>query len=273
VITLYCGTGTLSVGVAVGCTLSPTAGQNPIQIVAIEWGDGTGVQNLGAVASTTVAQHTFGTAGTFTVTATVIDTIGQQGKASATIAVVRQVPAVSINGPSTGTVGAPVVFSVSSSSPAGLSISVVVQFGDGSSRTVSGGSTGATKTYDSAGTYTVSATATDAVGTRATDSTTITIVGTPAPPPPSTQRTAVTITQEANAGLSGCAAFIVSAIAATGTAIQSIDVTHSGAQGPWHFNAPAGRIVTCGLTANADILTATATDSAGGVATFQLIVR
>lgn len=269
-IALTCGTAVASVGVATSCTLMPTAGGNPIRIVAIEWGDGTGVQNLGPLTSTTVVAHTFASAGTYQAVATVIDTLGQEGKASAAIAVTRQVPTISISGPATGTVGVAVVFAVSAFSAIGPT-TVVVEFGDGSSRTSTG--SGVTKTYGSVGTFPVSATVTDAVGTRATESTTIAITAAPVPPPPTIARTSVFLSQDNPAGASGCAAFGVTATAATGTTITVIEVTHSNGLRPWTLSGSGGRIVTCGLTANADILTATAIDSAGGRATYQLIVR
>jgi hypothetical protein len=175
-----------------------------------------------------------------------------------------------------GTAGVPTICSVSGSSLQ----AITVNWGDGSPEQPYGPTTlSVAHVFPRADSYTVTVRGTDHVGQVAHASATAIIVNPPPPPPvvsaPIVATTFVSLSQEADAGVAGCAAFNVGATPANGRTITSIVVTHSsgGAPGPWTFSGSHGRFATCGLNDDTDILTATATDSGGGTATHQLIVR
>jgi hypothetical protein len=186
-------------------------------------------------------------------------------------------PAVFLSCNTIGTAGEPTVCAVS-----GLHLQIVsIQWGDGSpEQSISPTVTTVAHVFPRADRYTVIVRGEDHVGQVAHASATAVIVNPPPPPPvvvtppQVATTTSVSMSQEADAGVSGCAAFNVSATPATGRTITSIVVTHSaGSPGPWTFNSSSGRFATCGLNDDTDILTATATDSSGATATYQLIVR
>jgi hypothetical protein len=193
-------------------------------------------------------------------------------------------PAVFLSCNTIGTAGEPTVCAVS-----GLHLQIVsIQWGDGSpEQSISPTVTTVAHVFPRADRYTVIVRGEDHVGQVAHASATAVIVNPPPPPPvvspmppppvvspPIVTATSVSMSQEAAAGAAGCAAFNVSATPATGRTITSIVVTHSaGSPGPWNFTGSGGRFVTCGLNDFTDILTATATDSSGDTATYQLFVR
>lgn len=181
--------------------------------------------------------------------------------------------------------GSAMICSVSANTPT----TVHVNWGDGTSDDHLGLITTSTAThvYQRSGVYVVTA----FTGTLVSSSS-VTVLQAPSTPPPSTPPTApppsplppvpaptfpattVFLSQEANAGLTGCAAFDAVATPQTGRTITTIVVTRTPAGvGPFTITGPSGRFVTCGLTVNADIFTAVATDSFAGTATYQLIVR
>lgn len=260
-----------TVGVAVTCTLTPTAASagSPLQAAAIEWGDGTGVQNLGPVTSATTVSHTFTSPGTYTATASVFDVNGQKGTGTASLVVNRVLPTITLTVPATGTAGVPVAMSIAP--PAATATTqpiagVNVDFGDGTSRSFGAitGATGFTHTYATDGGYTVTATVTDASGQRGSSSAAI-VVGRAAAP-------SVTLTHTsapANAGV--VESFTVSATAgAGGPAITSIRVTLQ--DGTVIYSGGGGSFVYTFGSAGTAVLTATATDAAGNSGTTQLIV-
>lgn len=174
-----------------------------------------------------------------------------------------------------GTAGQPTICSVSGSSLQ----AITMNWGDGSpEQSVSLTAASVAHVFERAGQYAVHVRGVGSSGQVATATSTATISSPPPPPPvvpPSVvTSTSVSMSQEANAGVSGCATFNVSATPQTGQTITLIIVSHpSGPPGPWTFTDPSGRFSTCGLIANTTILTATATDSSGKKATYQLIVR
>lgn len=175
-----------------------------------------------------------------------------------------------------GTAGEPTICSVSGSSLQ----AITMNWGDGSpEQSVSPTAATVAHVFERAGHYAVTVRGVGATGQAATATATATITAPPPLPPvvslPPVTRTFVLMSQEAPLGLGGsCAAFHVSATPRSGQTITLIIVSHSaGTPGPWTFTDPSGRFATCGLTANTDILTATATDSSGEKATYQLIVR
>lgn len=274
-VTLNCGTAnTATVGVPVSCTITPAVSGNgsssaPIQNVTINWGDGTGETPLGALPGASVVSHTYSTAGSFQVTAAATDANSQRGSAVVTLNVTRAIPTISITGPSTGTVGVPVSFTVTPpASPTVPIASVVIDFGDGTSRNL--GSVTAvqsvSKTYGSAGNFTVSATVTDTAGTRNTASTSIFVSPTSGP--------TLTFAQNGTLGASTVGSFTATATAASGATITSVVVRRGIANDGEvvYQGSTGGTFAVGGLSVN-DVLTSTATDSLGATSRAQVVVK
>src|SRR5438105_2640578 len=152
--------------------LTPASGSAPLSVSAstaastvvygsiasssIDFGDGS------APAAGPVATHTYNFAGAYTVTATVTDSYGTSATAAQAVSVINQSPLAQLSvTPVSGIV--PITVSAStaaSTDPDGSVASSVINFGDGA--VVSG--PGASHTYNSAGTYTVTATVYDNLG-------------------------------------------------------------------------------------------------------------
>ena len=274
-VTLACAppTGGFSVGVAVNCTITPTVatGGTAIQNVTVNWGDGTGEQPQGNVTGSTAISHVYTASGTYTVTVSATDLNGQRGTAVVTLVVQRILPTISITASATtGSVGVPISFTVTPASNQPQPITnVTVDFGDGTTRDlgVISSATTVAKSYGSEGTFTVTATVTDQSGQRGNGTTQV-VIGRSAPP--TITFTQTDVTAPANPAIPE--QFSVSATpASTALTIRSIVVTRNS-NGAVLYNGSGGGSFAALVIVN-EILTATATDSAGGVSTFQLVVR
>jgi PKD repeat protein len=137
---------------------------------SISFGDGS------AAVSGLSASHTYNTAGTFTITATVTDNLGATASKSTSIVVsssINQPPIAQISA-TPGTAYAPATINASaagSSDPDGTIASSVISFGDG---TLASGLTASHK-YSSPGVYTLTATVTDNSGASSSASTSVTV--------------------------------------------------------------------------------------------------
>ena len=129
----------------------------------------------GSTGSGEIVQHTFRTAGSFTVTLTAIDSIGASNSTTQTVTIGQGTlpTAVILTSPTSPVIGQTINFNASTSRPApGRTIrSYAWDFGDG---TTGNGPT-TTHAYDTAGTYTVILTVTDDVGRIATATTSLTV--------------------------------------------------------------------------------------------------
>ena len=65
----------------------PTTGGSTVRNLRVNWGDGT-TQDLGAVTGNATVQHTYGTTGTFTITATLTDASGNVQTVSTAVSVI-----------------------------------------------------------------------------------------------------------------------------------------------------------------------------------------
>ena len=149
-------------------------------IVSYSWDFGDG--NIGAGVNTA---HTYGSAGTYTVSLMVTDNDGGNDTATstATITDIPQVqpPVSDPNGPYNGTVAVPVQFNGSGSNdPDGSIVAYEWDFGDSNT----GMGVNPAYTYGSAGTYTVSLMVTDNDGLSDTTTSTATITDIPLAQPP-----------------------------------------------------------------------------------------
>lgn len=255
------------VGVPVNCTITPTVptGGAPITNVTVNWGDGSGDQSLGPITGATTTSHIYSRSDNYTVTATATDANGQRGTGSAAVNVNRSLPTVAITCPASLNAGQSGSFTVTPpSNPTIQTQNITVDFGDGTSRNLGQptGPTSFTKSYSSEGGYTATATITDVAGQRGTSSCSV-IVGRAAGP---------TVTFAQSGVISGgVGSFTVSAAAASGT-IQSIVVKRDSDGRELYRGSSGSTFIASGLAVG-DILTATATDSLGGVGTAQLVVK
>lgn len=137
---------------------------------SIDFGDGT-------VVSATSASHTYSQTGTYTVTAKVVDDRGASSAATKAVTVsapVNKPPVISIVTSATQIIaGGSVTAKPTASDPDGTVTSIVINWGDGSPTVF--WPLNAPHAYTKAGTYTVSATATDNKGAKTTATTTVTV--------------------------------------------------------------------------------------------------
>jgi PKD repeat protein len=164
-------TGSLIAPVSVtASTAGSTDPDGSIVSSTINFGDGS------AVVSGPSASHTYNSAGTYTITATVTDNLGATASKSATIVVsssANQPPIAQISA-TPGAAYAPATVSVSaagSSDPDGTIANSVISFGDGTS---ANGLT-ASHTFSAAGIYTLTAKVTDNMGASSSASTSVTV--------------------------------------------------------------------------------------------------
>ena len=108
------------------------------------------------------ATHAYSNPGTFTANLTVTDSLGQ-AKSMTKLIIVDAQPALTVTGPSTALTSQIVTLSLASSTsfPGGSISTIKIDWGDGKTDNLSGGSTSATHIYTTAGTYTVTVTSTN----------------------------------------------------------------------------------------------------------------
>jgi PKD repeat protein len=189
------GTATISVASfpTAGITLnpaSPVAGQtfqatiavtvpqggSPVQNIIVDFGDGT-VRTLGGSAGnqSQVVSHAYSRPGTYTITVTLVDAAGERSTSATVVTVQTAQVGVSVAAsPSPATAGSAVAVTATITNPSNAPItSVRFNFGDGTSSTqaVAGNSAQTQHTYQSGGTFTITATATDAAGNSYSGST------------------------------------------------------------------------------------------------------
>lgn len=152
--------GTALVGQPTTLRVTPTAGTAPRVVVA--WGDGTDT-DLGIVATERTITHVYGESGSYTILATSTDN-GETYTNSVTVTVAPR-PSPTIAGPSTGTAGTALTFTVTAGTGGAGLRNVKVDFGDGTVIDLGtpAGAVSVSHTF-SAGTHTVRAIQSDGSG-------------------------------------------------------------------------------------------------------------
>ena len=164
--------------VAATVTLTPNANGSPFQRGTVEWGDG-GSTAIGG--SSTTVQHTYTRSGTYVVRVTVLDQLGDSSSSSATLLVNAALrPTVSIVPVGNPAIGGVTNFNLTVN-PAPNSGAVIedvqVDFGDGEVRDL-GAVTGTVPiqhVYATGGTFVVTATARDSLGSTGSGATVIVV--------------------------------------------------------------------------------------------------
>ena len=142
-------------------------------VVSYAWNFGDGATGSGLAPT-----HAYSTAGTYNITLTVTDNLGSQASATATATITNQPPVAHPGGPYSGMAGQAVQFNGNGSfDPDGSITSYAWNFGDNTS----GSGLSPTHSYSSAGTYTVTLTVTDNLGSQASATTSATITNTQPP--------------------------------------------------------------------------------------------
>jgi hypothetical protein len=160
----------------------PTGG-NPVRELRVNWGDGV-AQSLGAVSGSQAASHVYTEAGSYVVTATVVDVAGisQSVSSSVTVIPVPRPTIVITPTPPTQVIGGSISFAIQITVPAGIGVTRTrIDFGDGEVRELGGAtSTVVQKVYGppnttAATSYTVRVFVTDTASQVTEGTTTVTI--------------------------------------------------------------------------------------------------
>ena len=155
------------------------AGDN-VRNVHIDWGDGS-AQDLGAISGSTSVSHPYVNAGSYNVTATLTDTVGNTATVTSPITVVPTASPTIIITPSVATATRIATFQIQVTPPSGVGIQdALLDFGDGAQNDLGGltGSITVTHPYQPPAanfTFTVKLTVTDTLGRKTTGTTTVLI--------------------------------------------------------------------------------------------------
>ena len=196
-----------------------------IRDLTVDWGDGSAVQDLGAVTGNATVSHIYRAPGVYTIKAAVTDANGYQVTTSTAVTVNPTTIPITLTPPaSPPNAGVPTTFTIAPGTlPTGDAIqNVHIEWGDGTAGQDLGsitGSTPVTHVFSTAGTYIVTATITDTAGNTNTVSTTVAVVATANP--------TVIITLQSISPSSGhpaTATFQLQVTAPTGVGIQDATV-------------------------------------------------
>jgi hypothetical protein len=166
---------TQTVGVPGAFTVTPPA-TPAVQItnITVDLGDGTS-RNLGAPTGATSFTKAYGAEGGYTVTATVTDAAGQTGSSSCAVVVARSAPTVTLTFTAPVNVNVPETFTVTGTASSGGAIrNNEVRLSDGT-LIYSGPNGQFSYTFAATGTYTLTATTTDASGSTGSTSVVVTV--------------------------------------------------------------------------------------------------
>ncbi len=157
--------GTLVAGNPISFDPSASSSTQPYSSVTWDWGDGSGRTFSHGTAPPNTVKHTYAAGGAYTVTLTLVDSLGDQAAVSHEITVHSPPVAAFTFSPAAPYAGDPVQFDASSSSDPDPGVTLTGyqwDFGDGTP--TDSGATPAPHTYANPGTYTVTLTVTNSEG-------------------------------------------------------------------------------------------------------------
>lgn len=170
-----------SVGLPASFTFAVTAATSngsAVRDLTVDWGDGT-IQSLGAVTGNAVASHVFTRTGTYVVSGTVSDAMGNRNMAS-TVTTVIPVPRPTVivtPTPPNPRVNESVTFAIQVTAPAGIGIqSTRIEFGDGQSADLGGASSASVPhSYQTTGAKAVTVRVVDTTGQETLGTTSVNV--------------------------------------------------------------------------------------------------
>ena len=245
-------------------TVNVTAGSNPVRAVRVQFGDGS-AQALGALGDgATTVSHVYRRGGTFLVTLTATDVVGERTSITTPVVVTAQTPlSVTFDAVTAPTTGPPVAVSFSVDvAPSDVPIRRYDwTFGDGTSLSTSGSST--SHVYTSSGTETVRVTAVAVDGRTARAQ--IQIVIPEATPLSITLATPTTGTAPVSVTFSAT-------VAPTGIAIGSYDWTFGDGASASTSGASTSHVYSSAATVTVTV-TANATNGQTATAQIQIVIQ
>jgi PKD repeat protein len=148
-------------------TATAPAGDS-VRDVSVNWGDGSVLQDLGAISGAATATHVYKSAGNYVINGTVTDIAGNSIGASTSITVIP-VPRPTIiitPSPVPGKVNTQETLTIQVTLPNGISVQdLLINFGDGTSSDLGGASSASVPhVYTTPATYTVTVTVIDSSG-------------------------------------------------------------------------------------------------------------
>jgi hypothetical protein len=168
---------TANAGVPASFTLTiaaPGTTGSAVKDVTINWGDGSGTEDLGTLTGTATVSHSYAVAGNYRVTAIATDITGAQAPVSTFVTVVATPNPTVIVTPTVPNAGHPVTvsFQIQVTVPNGVGITnAIIDWGDGPPGTPDvstlGGLSGnvtLSHVYQTSGTFLVTLTVTDTLG-------------------------------------------------------------------------------------------------------------
>jgi PKD repeat protein len=261
---------TVTKGTPASFTITTAVGATngaPIRSVTINWGDGGGTRELGAITGASSQSHQYNQDGPFTISATVTDTAGSTASTSTSIDVLpAPQPTVAIGVPSTVTATVPASFTYTtedSSSNAAIR-TLAVNWGDGQSDSfgASAGASAQSHTYETAGRYVISATVTDANGSSGNASSSINVIASTPP--------AITLSPSASTVNVGTpVTFSITATPLNGLTIRSITIDYGDGNIDALGTASPQSVQHSYTSAGAKQVTVTVVDSNNQVGTTQ----
>jgi PKD repeat protein len=261
---------TVTKGTPASFTITTAVGATngaPIRSVTINWGDGGGTRDLGAITGASSQSHQYNQDGPFTISATVTDTAGSTASTSTSIDVLpAPQPTVAIGVPATVTANVPASFTfttAASSSNAAIR-TLAVNWGDGQSDSfgASAGASTQSHTYETAGRYVISATVTDANGSSGNASSSINVIASTPP--------AITLTPSASTVNVGTpVTFSITATPLNGLTIRSITIDYGDGNIDSLGTASPQSVQHSYTSAGAKQVTVTVVDSNNQVGTTQ----
>jgi len=149
-------------------TPAATTAGDAVRDVTVNWGDGSAVQDLGAISGATTVTHVFKSAGTYSISGTIYDTVGNSATVSTSVTVIPVArPSIIITpSPVPGHAGGQTTLTIQVTLPTGISVQdLQISFGDGQTADLGGAqSVAVPHVYTTIGTYTVTVTVVDTTG-------------------------------------------------------------------------------------------------------------